>query len=427
MTLEQRALLHLVAAGLGLRTPNLRPAGDVDLSSVDWDTVIYLARLHGVLGLLGAGMEAPDAVARRRRATQVPRAVIERVTELRDAEVQRSVYLSCELLRVLQLLQDGGVEVLAFKGPLLAHRVYGGIGRRSFWDLDLLIPKEAFARARAILERDGYQPEELWSARRERRELRRNCEYNLDHPDRGVHLELHWRFVPSYLGFARSSREMAGFWARSETVLFMGHRVPVLRLSDELSALAVHNAVKHAWERLRMVADIAAFVVLLTSQQTGGSAPGGNAAACSQSCAEIMARAEALGARRAPAVGLLLAERLLGAPVPEALRAWARADRRAEPLAERFAEDLFSFNGVEVVDNLRRARSVLALRERRRDRVRHFLRLVRIAVLPSDRERELLPLPKPLRWVQVAVRPFRLARKYLLRYLARLRGRTGRA
>ena len=323
-----------------------------------------------------------------------------RLRGLRDEQTARSLRLSGELIRLIGLLADAGLPAVPIKGPVFAHRVYGSIARRSFWDLDLLVQREDVLAAKQVLLSQGYVPETAWSARRERRELRRNCEYNFDHRETGIHVELHWRFMERSVGF---DLPMADVWDRLEQTTFLGRQIRVPAVEDEYLALIVHNGAKHAWQRLRMIADVAV-IGTIDSKVTG----------------RLAERAEAAGVRRVVATGVLLASSLLDARMPE-LDQWAQADRGAVRLCRYYAGEVFRFSPDGHRDGLPNTRAYLAMRERMRDRLRYVPRLVRTVLTPTDREQAIMPLPAGLRGIHVVVRPFRLVWKYLSRFLGRLR------
>jgi hypothetical protein len=60
--------------------------------------------------------------------------------------------------RVIATLVDGGVPVIALKGLCFAQRLYGGIGKRPQFDLDLLVRADDFGHACTILRRSGARP-----------------------------------------------------------------------------------------------------------------------------------------------------------------------------------------------------------------------------------------------------------------------------
>ncbi|TVR32024.1 MAG: hypothetical protein EA404_08595 [Spirochaetaceae bacterium] len=388
----QRVMLDVAARGLRAVgcAADRRPAAAPQAygPDIDWDTVVFQAGLHGALGLMQEGVAAGAAV---------PAAAAGRIAALHRAGQQRAVGLCGELARLFDLLDGNGIPLIAIKGPLLAHRVYGNLGRRSCWDLDLLLPRGSVTAAAALLEANGFVPQERWDAHRTRRELRRNCEYNFDHPGRGVHVELHWDFVPRSIGLAC---DMNGIWRRAEAITFLGRPMRVLAPADELITLAVHHGAKHSYEQLRMVADIALCSAHTLERTTVD---------------QLWRRAERAGVRRLLATGLLLARELLDAPLNADLVRRVAADPQVARSARRCAHNLLRFSGDPPEDGLNQLITYLQLRERPRDRLRYLPRAAAAVLTPSEHEQRLLPLPRALRAVHVIVRPLRLLSKYALK------------
>ncbi len=62
------------------------------------------------------------------------------------------------LVRMHALLVAAGVPVRLLKGPALARQVYPAVEWRTWGDVDLLVPTEAFAQARSALAATGLRP-----------------------------------------------------------------------------------------------------------------------------------------------------------------------------------------------------------------------------------------------------------------------------
>ena len=122
-------------------------------------------------------------------------------------------------------------------------------------------------------------------------------------------VELHWAIVPTYYAPPRSS---GGVWLRSVEVPFGRKFVQALSPEDELEALCVHGS-KHRWERLVWIADVSMAV---------------KASSGSLDWDALLARARAHGTLRMVRLGLLLADTIGGAQLPERVLADARRMRR---------------------------------------------------------------------------------------------------
>jgi Uncharacterised nucleotidyltransferase len=61
-----------------------------------------------------------------------------------------------ELGRISTLLAAAGHDFILLKGPYIAARFYGGIDRREYWDLDILIKRERLGAVEPLLCSAGY-------------------------------------------------------------------------------------------------------------------------------------------------------------------------------------------------------------------------------------------------------------------------------
>jgi hypothetical protein len=363
------------------------------LSQVDWDELLDLAHVHGVVGLLATAMD--DGTARNLGA---PSAFLNVLRRDFEEQLRLHLFLSSELTRLVDLFDDHGVPVVPFKGPVFSHQYYPSPGTRFSWDLDFLLPYERLQEARTLLHADGFRQEEVWSPSRERRELRHNCEWNFDHPDRHLHVELHWRFVPSYIRFGLDERALRGAY---DDIVFMGHRLQAIPTEEMLVMMCVHNGAKHQWGTLQSICDVHRMVSSTLELRWG----------------RVKRVAEAYAVERILRVGLNLARAFFPTPIPPPVKRWLRQDQKAKVLAEEYAAQVFATptpSAVPAQGNTPRViiRS-LALRERLRDRMRYITHAVNLIVQPTEKEEALVDLAPRWRFLYVPLRLARLLRKYL--------------
>jgi hypothetical protein len=108
----------------------------------------------------------------------------------------RNMKMTAELLRLLDLFEENGIEAIPYKGPALAEQVFGDLALRTFCDLDIIVPKRDVLRAKDLLKKECYRPEYSLSVAQEKAYLRSQCEYNFNHQAKGIHLEIHWQILP---------------------------------------------------------------------------------------------------------------------------------------------------------------------------------------------------------------------------------------
>jgi hypothetical protein len=218
--------------------------------------------------------------------------------EAARARAQTNLALTAELLALLATLNAERCRVVPWRGPVAAAAYYGDLGRREFWDLDLCTRPEDVRGVAEVLQARGYVPEVKTHVLQADAFIRQCAEVQFVHEETGGVVELQWRFAPTYLGFGLTPEAA---WERLRAMTLQGHDVPALVPEDLLLALCVHGT-KHVWERLAWVLDIA--LLLQAERELDWDV--------------VVARAVALRARRALALGVTLARDLLDAPAPAA-------------------------------------------------------------------------------------------------------------
>ncbi|HEX8571746.1 MAG TPA: nucleotidyltransferase family protein [Allosphingosinicella sp.] len=270
-------------------------------AGADWPLVARIAERHRVEGLVAnalrlAGAEVPEEAGERLRASATRIA-------------RQNLVLAAESLRLSALLDDAGVRHHFVKGVTLGALVYGTVGPKMGWDIDLLVPPAAVERAAAALEGKGYRLAIPAGARaRERLGLWHDHwkESVWVKAEGGLHVELHTRLAdnPGLL------TEVGPESPAVPIEVTPGRTLPTLERDQLFAYLCVHGA-SSAWFRLKWIADVGALL--------GPCAPA--------EIERLYRRSQALGAGRSAAQALLLCERLFEIALPPALAAELRAGR----------------------------------------------------------------------------------------------------
>jgi SAM-dependent methyltransferase len=370
--------LLLLCARLRPAAEARRRMGELLAGPRDWARLVALALHHKVTPLLYR------ALARRREVPGEVRAALRR----HQAEHARhGVALVGELLELVSGLERAGVPAIPFKGPALAELAYGSIAARLAGDLDLLVRPGDVARVAAELEARGYVEQTRYRTGRpldpaEDAWYRHvQAEYVYLRPRDGMVVEPHWTLAPRPLAV---DFDLEAIWRRARRFPLAGREVLGMALEDLLLALAVHGS-KHEWTELRWICDLAE----LAARHPAIDWP------------EALARAEAQGCARMLRLGLALANRALGAPLPAAARAGVEADATALALAAEVLGRLCDV-GYDAPSVFRVSRFRLRMRERARDRVAC---LARTLSTPQIAHVRLLRLPPALRPLYGVVTP----------------------
>jgi len=363
--------------------PSLAPDSIQELrrlfqADLDWKYLIETADRHCIVPLLCRRLDEfqllPPAAARNA------------LQQANYENTNSNLFLTGELVKLLELLRANQLEAIPFKGPTLALAAYGDISLRQFADLDLLVRKTDVLKIKDLLVAHGFNSHLRLSQRQETALLRFDSAWNFVNQN-GVMIDVHWDLVERHFGIRF---DVGGLWQRLQLVSIGGKQFQTLANEDLLLVLCLHGFT-HAWERLGWICDVAG---LLKREQIDWRL--------------LLRNAEAQGSRRILCLGLKLAHDLLEAELPPDLLKLVKGDSAVNNAAERIQQQLFktSAGPAGIFDE---ARFLVSLRERRRDRIRSSLRL---AATPRSYDWMSVSLPASFWFLYYLIRPLRLLGKH---------------
>jgi hypothetical protein len=377
--LAAHARLVLACARVAPQPAELATISELAHGPMDWDAALRLGSRHGLAPLMHRHLCNGDL--------PVPKHVTAALWARAESARRRSRKMLAELAAIATALRGEGVRFAPFKGPLFARCVHGDEGLRESGDLDILVAAQDLRAAKAVLEQLGYAAQTALDSARDELWLQAPGLYELPLVDerRGFMVELQWRANPDVAVPSLDTR----WWASAATVELAGIEVRVLDPGEQALALLVHGT-KHLWASLDWLVDISELA-------RGGTVPWD----------EVMRLAREHGATRRAALGLHLARELLGAPLPRAVMDFVTA-AGIEEMARRLLPGLLA-PGHRRPTIAQAARTELALRDSTRQRAAWLLGLAR----PTPGDWQWCRLPRPLFFLYWALRPLRLARKYV--------------
>lgn len=379
---EHELLLRLARPAINVAWA--QRAAELLRGDLDWDYLIALADRHGVLPLFNHNINSATTGL-------VPVQVLARLRDYNQENTRQSLFLTAELVKLIELLEAHGIRAVPFKGPTLALCAYGDVALREFSDLDILVHRQDVLKVRKLLVGEGFKTTPELTASQQAALLRFDCACNFSN-DKNVVFDVHWKFVaPHSFAF-----DTSGLWDRLETLTIGGKQLPTLSAEDLLPVLCLHGFT-HFWERLGWICDIAGLIELQKDFDWES----------------VVNNATEQGSRRILSLGLMLAGELLETPIPSEVLQIAQKDAVVRALAEDLKRRLFAGkpSAAGIIDG---ALLQLRMRERRRDRIACGLRL---AATPRVYDWMLVPLPKRLFFLYYLLRPLRLAGKYGVKLL----------
>jgi hypothetical protein len=346
---------------------------------VDWHKLLRLADHHGVTSLLYQTL-APLQDA-------IPSGALPALRQSCETNIRKSLFLTRELIRILDCLDRLGIEVIPYKGLVMSEVYYGDMALRQSGDMDMFVRKQDVARIKTLVRDFGYTPRVFVPEDAEQAYIASGYECTFDSPAGKNLLELQWAPQPRFYAV---DFDMDGLFERAVNITFADRAVKTPSPEDLLLILSMH-AAKHVWGRLIWLCDIAQILKRANLNWDW-----------------IRSQARSLGIERILHITLLLANQLLGAEIPSILEASIRGDKSAQLFAEQIVISVATGATYEE-EQVSYFRLMMRLRERRMDRLRF---LTRLAFTPGPGEWEAVRFPKPLFPLYRLVRLARLASRF---------------
>jgi len=347
---------------------------------LNWDYLFATAQAHGLLPLLHKDLTSVGG-------DLVPGHFLSRLKRESVANSQNVLHLVGKQLRVYKLFKENSIPVALFKGPLLAQMAYGEISLRQAGDIDLLIERQHFDRARCLLESLGYEMFPRLTLAQLASHLSNHCEIQFMRDEWFTVVDLHWELAPRSFVFKVKAEEVM---SRLQSVSLAGTMVETFSAEDLVLYQAMHGA-KHLWRRLEWISSLAESV----------------RASDALDWDTVVERAAQARATRMLGLGLRLVEESSDAHIPSHVLPTVDSDRAMQQMARRIRAQLFTTYGA--ADSTETNLYNLRVMDRKRDALLSALRAIFVPTLPDW---QALALPAPMHSLYYAYRPLRLSKIY---------------
>jgi Uncharacterised nucleotidyltransferase len=348
---------------------------------VDWDYLLWEAEENSITPLLERHLSAiaPGAA---------PPAAQEQLKKTCRANTVRCLYLTAELINILRLFQAQNIPIIPYKGPVLAAQAYGDVALREFEDLDIILRQRDIPKAHEIIVSLGYKPKFDWILSPGAAASLVPGEYNYRDEARRAMVELHTEIT---LRHFPTKPDLNAFIRNLAPVKLSDRDVLTFTAEDLLPMLCIHGS-KDFWERLSWIADVNELVQSHPALDWD----------------RVLQFARPLQATRMLNLGLALASSVLGAALPAELSARVQADRIAGEVAAEVRARLLArpFRTLDAAGRFHFRRRMLV------EKLAGWRYAMRLAVVPSEDDWQMVRLPGALAPLYIALRPLRLLQKY---------------
>lgn len=348
----------------------------------DWGYLIKAAVQHRIVPMLYQGLTQACP-------QDLPLDIENYLNRHCQVNTLKNLFLDQKRQEITTWFEAAAIPTIAYKGPSLAHQVYGSLALRQFTDLDFLVRPQDFEAAQALLTSQGFQSS-----------MNLGWEAHFASADQQVNIDLHRSLVPDFFGIPDNFIDPTNPSLSPESLLLL--------LAIQLGKDCCHWKVC-----LGQLCDIAALLASYPDLDFE----------------EVKQRARVIGSLRFLWLSLILVHELLQIELPDSIQTQlpdSGVERRlAEWVSQRIAEDtdnptvvpqdagFWYFLGVY------NHRFYLQVRERFRDKALYCghwaWKIIRISLKPNQADRDLIQLPKALSFLYVLIHIGRLCYKYPIR------------
>lgn len=219
---------------------------------VDWSVLIQQT----------ARWEVEPAVFGNLRGHFAERIPPESLAAIAEREQAARAFALSRTLQVVDLTRafaKAGIDAIVLKGPALAIQAYGDCSRRTFADIDLLVPRSDLRAAKKLIIERGYTPK--FDEQMNDRLVK--GQHALEFSGPGPNVEVHWSLLSRHLRFDLGPEEL---WKEARKLECAGAEINALAPHQLFVYLCAHGA-KHEWMKFRWVCDVAQLASRLTPSE----------------------------------------------------------------------------------------------------------------------------------------------------------------
>ncbi len=293
------------------------------LGEGQWREVIQAANAQGVTPLLLGRI--------LKLHVNAPQAVLATLRQSLLDNTARNLQLIKHFEVLARALQGQNLPFMPLKGVYLCTSVYGNIGERSIWDIDLIVPLADLKRALTAVEGTGYCPARPYDLELEIRNYHHVPAYvKAEAPP----LEVHWTLLNPRFQQGLGWQDL---WGRSVSARIGTATVQVLSPDDLLVYLCAHVAYQHLYiDSIRSLYDIRLVLKVLGERLDWGV---------------IAQRARTAGLQNSLYLTLHLTDELLGLALPDAVKQMLRPPNFKESFVQAAVARLQEAEGTSPVVN----------------------------------------------------------------------------
>lgn len=327
---------------------------------LDWDYFIKMAYEHKLFLIIfyQLNLICPDSIP------------IEVKSHLRSIFLENArlnLMFTGELISILDFFKSHEINVLPYKGPLLAVQAYNDLALRHFDDLDLFVNQNEVMKVYNLLVSKGYKAKFNLKKSQQEIFLRSQREYKFVNPINGITLEVHWKLIGS--SFSLSNKNFLSKQKETRSIKINGRSFKTFSAEDMVMIICFH-AAGNPWARLSWLVDIAK---IIENEYIDWN--------------KLLEETTKASAKRILLINLNLVNELFGLDLPKIVLDEISLDQSVYKISEKIKKNIFKIRSSNII---LRVILRICIRERNLDKFKDF---IKVLLQPTNKELELVNLP----------------------------------
>jgi hypothetical protein len=285
----------------------------------DWNYFTEIATYHGVTPLFYKNVHdiCPELF---------PNHILLQFQKTSQTNASHNLFLTQQLVKIIDLFTAHHIPVIPYKGVVLATLAYQNLTLRQCSDIDILVERQDLLKARELLMSQGYLSSDSLSKEELDNifQFAQGHAWQMSHSSYSHSVDLHWTIIPNYFVGNRTSEL---FQEKLQSISLANRSVITFNPSNLLVILCLHGTVE-GWRQLKRCCDIAELIYR-----------------CEIDWHYAIEQAIKLNCQRELLVGLLIANQLLDANLPEEMQKLIEADSLIRWFKPRLREWMFPSDG----------------------------------------------------------------------------------
>jgi hypothetical protein len=311
LEMEDELLILLLqsypAPGIGIKVKSL-------IKEVDWEYLLNKAYYHGLRPLLYSNL--------RKYSNNVPEDIMHLLKDYYFINSRKNLLFMGELIRLVQIFETRNINLIPYKGPILAIQSYNDLSIREFGDIDLFINKKDFPLVKKILILENYETILNLSNSKEVEYMKYQRECKFKNTNNGIPIEIQWNVT----GFSFSFPNSRYFPINNlKSLSVNNHKIKTFTNEDLILILSIHVA-GHMWSRLSWMCDLVELIN--KSDKIDWN--------------QIMKKAHDLAIERILYLNLSLSQNLFDLKLPKNVQEYIENDNKIEILEKNVLEMMFN-------------------------------------------------------------------------------------